>query len=43
LQIPPSRASLRSPVLITPFGIVKKPRCIYAAISLGQGEGQPLV
>lgn len=37
LQIPPSRASLRSPILITPSGIVKKPHCIYAAVSLGKG------
>jgi len=37
LQIPPSRASLRSPILITPSGIVKKPHYIYAAVSLGKG------
>ena len=33
-QIPQSRATRRSPVLITPSGIVKKPHCIYAAIRL---------
>jgi hypothetical protein len=35
-QTLPSRASLRSPVLVTPSGIVKKPHCVYAAISLGK-------
>jgi len=34
LQTPPSPASLRLPVLITPSGIVKKPHRIYAAIRL---------
>ena len=43
LQIPPSRASLRSPILITPSGIVKKPHCIYAAISYEKAEGRSSV
>jgi hypothetical protein len=36
LQTLPSPASLRLPVLITPSGIEKKPRRIYAAISSGK-------
>jgi hypothetical protein len=28
----PARGAARGPILITPSGIVKKPRCIYAAI-----------
>jgi hypothetical protein len=32
----PARGAARGPILITPTGIVKKPRCIYAAISLGK-------
>ena len=36
-QMAPSRASLRSPVLITPYGIEKKPRRIYAAVGVEKG------
>jgi hypothetical protein len=32
----PARGAARGPILITPSGIVKKPHCIYAAISLGK-------
>ena len=36
LQTPRVPRALRLPGSITPFGIEKKPRCIYAAISLGK-------
>ena len=36
LQTPRVPRALRLPGTITPFGIEKKPRCIYAAISLGK-------
>jgi hypothetical protein len=37
LQTPRVPRALRLPGTITPFGIEKKPRSVYAAISLGKG------